>query len=202
MGPADFKKLFSNFSRLSDPIIQANLALAAIEMGGPDFSVWPAFATLGPNGQANQTLSIGDLAHGNLTAHLLQTSPQGGMTRLEPESTNGRSVYGDKYDDLSRAVANGPVVAGSFGSGLTSPQQGALALQPGSGFASVTNGSTAVGFTVPQTLKAGTVLAFVGSQAGALYVLHADIVGSTSGVLSAQYTGITAASTAWNYGAG
>lgn len=56
----------------------------------------------------------------------------------------------------------------------------------------VTLNSTAVTFSVAQTLSKGTLLTFA-SQPGVAYILSANVTSSTSGTLTAAYTGTTAA---------
>jgi len=77
-------------------LITAKLQLAAARMGGPDFSVWPAFDTTG------SAPSMTDLAQGNLAAHYLISSPFGTETRLDPK--DGGSVYLDAFNDAQEAV--------------------------------------------------------------------------------------------------
>jgi hypothetical protein len=196
MTPAVFLQKFSNFTRTSPNIVANQLEMAASEMGGPDFSVWPPFAVEG------QKLTLTDLAHGYLTAHLLQTSPNGGPTRLDPKGTDGRSSYLDRFEEICRGVAGGMVVAGTLvGPGVTSSGAGSLVLEPGAGFVALVNGSLNVTFSIAQTLLAGTVLAFVGAQPGALYALAANLSG-TAANLTAPYTGPTNPASRWNVGAG
>lgn len=63
-----------------------------------------------------------------------------------------------------------------------------------SGTASVTNGSSAITFSVAQTLAAGTAIQFA-SQPGVWYYLLNAISGTTAGVLTGNYTGSTNAAT-------
>lgn len=199
MTPATFLQLFTPFSRVTPNIVSGQLILAAAEMGGPDFSVWPAFAQTSLETGANTTpLTITDLAHGYLTAHLLQTSPMGGMTRLAPEGTDGRSSYLDRFDGLCRSVALGPLVAGVYAFSSNVPG-GPIALTAGNGTVALVNGSMAVTFALMQTLAAGTVLAFPIAQGGALYSLAFNLVG-TAGQLTAPYTGVSAPAAAWATG--
>jgi hypothetical protein len=199
--PSTFLKLFPEFNRTSPNVVSARLMLAEVEMGGPDFSVWPAFATSDPNtGQANQPLSITDLAHGYLTAHLLQTSPMGAPTRLAPEGTDGRSSYLDRFEALCRAVACGPLVAGTNATSTATGLFGQLSFNAGLGKVALVNGSTQITFSLVQTLPVGTLFVFVGAQPGVIYTLSANMSG-LYGVLTSQYTGVSNPSSAWNLGA-
>ena len=65
---------------------------------------------------------------------------------------------------------------------------------PLSGTVSVQNGQTSITFSGNQTLSAGDLLQFA-SQPGAWYALASPVSGSTSGTLTATYTGTTNAST-------
>jgi hypothetical protein len=192
MTPATFFQLFPEFAETSPNVVSGKLMLAAVEMGGPDFSVWPQFASTSQQGLPITPLSVGDLAHGYLAAHLLQSTAFGTETMLQPTQ---ETTYGRKFDELMRSVAGGMVVAGL---GLGSPAGPApgFVLEPGSGTVTLVNGSLNVTFSIPQSLGAGTVMAFVGLQPGALYALAANVDG-TSGTLTAPYTGTSGASS-WN----
>lgn len=61
------------------------------------------------------------------------------------------------------------------------------------GTVSVTNGSANITFSSAQTMNKGDLLTF-SSQPGVYYALSANVVASTSGILTANYTGTTAAS--------
>jgi hypothetical protein len=81
---------------------------------------------------------------------------------------------------------------------LTTPYTGTASstgtASPG-GTALVTAGSTAVTFSVAQSLAAGSLLMFA-SQPGVYYALATLVSSSTSGTLTANYTGTGAAATA------
>src|ERR1700692_4051979 len=104
MNVAAFLRQFPEFAETADVIVQAKLTLAAVRMGGPDTSVWGAFA--GPS----QPLTLADLAHGYLAAHYLALSPFGTETRLEPGKA--RTTYLEVWEDLVQSLAPGILVAG------------------------------------------------------------------------------------------
>ena len=195
MDQTTFVQSFPEFRRVDPSIVASKLAFAAAKMGGPDFTVWPPFATAG------QAPSLSDVAHGYLTAHLLQTAPFGAPTRLEPQGTDGRSTYLAEYEDICQAVGGGFIVAGVLGGQTTTPGTGQLQLSPGTGTVALVHGSLGITFSVTQAMPAGTVLAFVGAQPGALYALAANVLG-TSGTLTAEYTGPSNPASSWNGGPG
>jgi hypothetical protein len=192
--PAQFLQNFPEFGKTSPNLVEAKLVEALVDMGGPDLSVWPPLALEGA------TLTKTDYAQGYLAAHLLQTSPFGTATRLDPKGTDGRSAYLERYEIIALAVS-GPVMIVA-GVGTVSPfaAPAGLTLEPGTGTVALVNGSLNVTFSVAQVLPAGTVMAFIQGQPGALYALAANLAG-TAGVLTAPYTGPTTASSRWNFGA-
>jgi hypothetical protein len=197
MNVDSFLNAFDEFSQTNPVKVGIFLQFAATEMGGPDFSVWPQFATPG------QGFSTTDLAQGFLCAHLLTINPYGTELRLDPKGTDGKTAYLKKFEDYQLIVCGGMVVAGGgVWPGGTSGAVGRLVLQPGAGTVAVVNGSMSVTFSVPQSMPAGTVMAFTGAQAGALYSLAEDMAAATVGVMYAPYTGISNARSAWNVGAG
>ena len=200
MTPDVFLQSFEEFVQVSPIVVQAKLLQAAARMGGastgePDPTVWGPVASLGQNP------TIADIAHGNLAAHYLITSPYGAPMRLK--GSKG-STYLDVFNDLELSVAGGFIVSGERGgfSPGSSGASGSLQLAPGAGTVSVTNGSTAVTFSIPQSLPAGTILAFIGAQPGALYVVYQTTNSSESAVLCAPYSGPTNTQSSWNVGAG
>lgn len=196
MTPAAFVAQYPEYRKLESPFVQAKLAEAAALMGGPDTSVWGSFAAADTYGR-QATLNLADVAHGALAADLLLTSPFGASLGLK-STGDGPSVYRKKYVECLEAVANGPLVAG-VGGGPSFPAAApppALAFVAGIGTADVTNGSTAVTFSLAVSLPAGCLLAFA-SQPGAYYSLALPITAGTSGTLAAPYTGVTNVATTW-----
>lgn len=188
-----FKMHFPEFRETDPQLIVAKLQAAAARMGGPDSSVWGSFAASGQNP------TLADIAQGNLAAHYLIKSPFGTEMRKADDDSSGSSYF-DVFEELQEAVAGGGIVAGGptlsiAGGGAPPP---ALVFITGGGTASVANGSTAVTFAAPQTLQAGTLLAFA-SQPGAYYSVALSIVGQTSATIAAPYNGTTNAATAWTH---
>ena len=181
-------------------LVDAKLAQAAARMGGPDTSVWGSFAapTTPPAGPPQPT--IADLAQGNLAAHLLVTTPFGTAFKLDDAAAGKKTPYWAEYEVLLESVAGGAIVAGgpviaTAGGGAPPP---ALVFSAGLGNASVTNGSTAVSFTLPVTLAAGTLVVFA-SQPGGVYSVAIGVVGGTAVTLAAPYSGVTSTSTTWTH---
>lgn len=196
MTPATFIGRYPLFREVDPTVVEAVLAQAAAEMGGPDTGVWGSFATPDAYG-IQRTITRADVAHGALAADLLVTEPYGVSLGLKATG-DGPTIYRKKFDELLEQVAGGFIVAGA----APWPPQAAAAPPPalvfvaGSGTAGVTNGSTGVTFNAPQTLPAGTLLVFA-AQPGAYYSVAANITGATSGTLMAPYTGTTNAATTW-----
>lgn len=194
MDVATFKRHFPTFAQSDQNFVQAKLIAAASYMGvGSGCSRWPSFATAG------QPLTKSDLAQGWLAAHYLWTDPAG--TELRLTGGEGGTSYFEEFENIARVVGMGPVVSGGRPRGPCAPPASppnTLAFTPGVGTASVTNGSTAVGFSQPQTLPAGTLIVF-GSQAGGYYAIAVSIVSATSAVLMSPYTGVTNAATSWTH---
>ena len=109
MTPAIFLQIFPEFAKVDGVLISGKLALAAAEMGGPDFSIWGNFAT--PGGVPTQA----DMAHGNLAAHYLMTSPFGTSTLLvtPTKGGDGSTPYMQAFERIQLARCGGFVVAGS-----------------------------------------------------------------------------------------
>ena len=110
MSPSTFLLCYPEFAETLSTLIAAKLAQAAAQMGGPDHSVWGPFAAPVAPG-VFPGLTIADVAHGALSAHLVITSPSGTNLRLDPKS-NGRSSYLEVYEALQAAVAGGFLVSG------------------------------------------------------------------------------------------
>ena len=209
MTPATFIAHFPEFTETDPGLVSACLARAAARMGGPDGSVWPSFSSVAG------TLSLADLAQGNLAAHYLWSSPFGAATMLAASDPKGNaapsSPYWPVWEECCDAVAGGFIVAGGgsyaggpglgYGCGGAPPTSGpatGLTFTPGINPVSVVNGSTAIAFASPQTLQAGILLVF-GAQVGAFYSLAVNIVGATSGVLMAPFTGPTTPASTWSH---
>lgn len=112
MTPNDFFLNFPEFKDTDPVLVAAKLNEAATRMGGPDATVWGAFATPTPATAASgpTKMNIADIAQGNLAAHYLISSPFGTEMRLE--AGDGSSTYLRKFEELEQAVAGGFVVAG------------------------------------------------------------------------------------------
>lgn len=196
-----FLSLFPEFRDIDARLIDAKLAEAAASMGGPDTSVWGSFAPTSPAPAPCPAPTLADVAHANLAADFLWTSPGGAPFALDPKTLGQTSPYALRFQTLLESVAGGGLVAGgptlATGGGGAPPP--ALIFTAGLGTASVTNGSTAVTFTAPVSLQAGTVLVFPMQQPGALYSLAATVLGGTSATLMAPYTGVSASGVAWTH---
>ena len=194
MNADQFLIAFPEFRGVSVNVIAAKLAAASGQMGGPDGSVWPAFGVW-----PTQTLT--DIAQSNLAADILISSPAGSATLLsQVKGTGGpnKTKYREVYDQCEVSVACGGLVAGMGCFPGVTQTAGAPVLQTGVGTVSVTNGLTAVTFSNPQTFQAGTLFVFY-SQPGVFYQLVNTILGSTSALISAPYSGTTAAASTWAY---
>lgn len=118
MTPNDFLLNFPEFKGTDRLLIAAKLNEASARMGGPDQSIWGAYAMPTPATQSGgptqaggpTPMTIADMAQGNLAAHYLIISPFGSELRLEPG--NGESSYYAKFEELQQAVAGGFAVAG------------------------------------------------------------------------------------------
>lgn len=192
MTPAAFLQSFPEFADTSPTLLVAKLAQAAAVMGGPDNTVWPAFA------KAGKPPTVSDIAHGNLTAHYLSLSPFGTEFRLKTkQGTPGNSTtYEVVYQSCCDIVVGGFVVAGGSCFPLATPAGGGVTT--GAGTASVANGSATVTFSTLQTFPAGTVFVFY-SQPGVFYMLQANLVAGVTGTLSAPYGGTTDTASIFGY---
>ena len=191
MTPATFVALFPEFVETNAVLISGKLQLAAVRMGGPDTTVWGAFASAG------QAPTIADLAQANLAAHMLWTSPTGTSTLLAA-SKGGKvsDTYLEEFERLELAMCSGPVTAGVSVSSQIGPPAGGIVLTAQFVTVAVVNGSNAVTFAQSQVLQAGTIVVF-GSQPGALYTLALNVNGTT-GQLMSPYTGASNAATTWS----
>jgi len=191
--PAAFLQSFPEFADSSSVLVQQKLLQSAAMMGGPDNTVWPAFAKPG------QPMTISDVAQGNLAAHYLALSPFGTEMRLKPRAGEGDTVkttYWTVWQDCCDVVVGGFVVAGGCSFPVASPSGGGVVT--GAGTANVSNGSATVTFSTLQTFPAGTIFVFY-SQPGVFYALQANMVGVTTGTLSAPYGGTTAPASIFGY---
>lgn len=119
MTPQDFLLNFPEFRETDKDLVAAALNRAAAEMGGPDFSVWGNFATPTPptpwsnpqQGGGPTVPTQADLAHGNMAAHILVSSPFGTEMRLAPGGS-GRSSYLEAFERIMFARCGGIGVAG------------------------------------------------------------------------------------------
>lgn len=186
MTPAAFLQSFPEFADTSSVLVNAKLMQAAAMMGGPDNTVWPAFALPG------QPMTLSDVAQGNLAAHYLALSPFGTEMRLKTRQGSGdgvKTTYWTVWQDCADAVVGGFVVAGQVSFPILSPNQSS-GIRTGNGTVSVTNGSATVTFSTIQTFPLGTIFVFY-AQPGVFYELQANMVGTTTGTISAPFGGTT-----------
>ena len=193
MTPDIFLQNFPELARVGPVLIAAKLAIAAAKMGGPAANPW------GPLAAQGAPPTIGDAAHGFLAAALIWESPNGGATLLPSMKPGGtKNRYRIEFEEIETALCMGAIVAGGV-----FPQAPGLSistgLTPGHGTVAVVNGSSTCTFANAQTLAAGTLIVFTGSQPGVYYALQVALQGGTVGQLSAVYNGPSAPSSQWSY---
>ena len=111
MNVAIFLQTFPEFAETSPALIQAKLAEASASMGmngtGGGQLAWGCFASLG------QPITTADVAHGNLAADLLISSPLGASTLLVSQNNGKPSYYRKRYLELEQSIFPLCVAGGS-----------------------------------------------------------------------------------------
>jgi hypothetical protein len=109
---ATFTQHFPEFAQTAPTLIAAKLAQASAFMGGPDASVWGAFATPTAPPAPPPVPTQADIAQGNLAAHYLWSSPFGTVTVVAPGQEPSTSPYLGIFEELRDARCGGFLVAG------------------------------------------------------------------------------------------